>query len=74
MQRSQDLGTLKRRVHQIMSRSLVTISPDATIDEAARIMRSERVSCLPVVDEAGAAVGIITVRDFLPYATDGEEG
>ena len=67
MERSQDLNTLKKRVHQIMSRDLVTIGPDETIVEAADKMLSERVSCLPVVDESRSLLGIVTIRDFVVW-------
>ncbi len=73
MQRSQDLSTLKQRIHQIMSRTLVTIDPDATVAEAARKMLTERVSCLPVVDEDMHLVGILTIRDFLSWAAGAAE-
>ena len=68
MERSQDLNTLKKRVHQIMSRVLVTIGPDGTVSEAAEKMLSERVSCLPVVDGGGSLQGIVTIRDFAAWA------
>jgi len=70
MERSQDVNTLKKRVHQIMSRNLVTIGPDETVAEAARKMLGERVSCLPVVDDSGSLLGIVTIRDFLAWAVD----
>ncbi len=70
MERSQDVNTLKKRVHQIMSRHLVTIGPDEAIAEAARRMLSQRVSCLPVVDDSGSLLGIVTIRDFLGWAVD----
>ncbi|MGM4902131.1 CBS domain-containing protein [Tardiphaga sp. 866_E4_N2_1] len=53
------------RAHQIMTRKLVTVSPDASISEAARLMIDYHVSGLPVVDAAGKLVGIVTERDFL---------
>ncbi len=68
MERSQDLNTLQKRVHQIMSRNLVTTTPDETIAAAAEQILRERVSCLPVVDDQGAAVGIVTLRDFVAWA------
>jgi len=68
MERSQDLNTLKKRVHQIMSRDPVTVGPDEAIPEAAEKMLSERVSCLPVVDDGRSPVGIVTIRDFVAWA------
>lgn len=43
----------------------VTISPDATVGEAARLMEVERVKRLPVVAPDGRLVGIVTRRDLL---------
>lgn len=68
MERSQDLNTLKKRVHQIMSRNLVTTTPDEFISVAAKKMLRERVSCLPVVDDDGSVVGIVTLRTFVEWA------
>ena len=58
---------MKKRVHQIMSRDLVTAGPDITVAEAAARMLSERVSCLPVVDDNRSPLGILTVRDFVAW-------
>ncbi len=48
----------------IMKKEIKTISPDATIEEAAKIFYSMRIHRLPVVDE-GRLVGIITPTDLL---------
>jgi CBS domain-containing protein len=53
------------RAHQIMTRSVVTVAPDATILEAANIMLRQHVSGLPVVDAAGKLVGIVSEGDFI---------
>jgi CBS domain-containing protein len=53
------------RAHQIMTRSVVTVAPDATILEAANIMLGKHVSGLPVVDAAGKLVGIVSEGDFI---------
>jgi len=68
MERGQDLNTLKKRIHQVMTRNLVTIGPDEALGEAANTMISERVSCLPVVDDKGHPLGILTIRDILTWA------
>jgi len=64
-ERSEDMATLNRRVHQIMTRKPVTISPQMNVQDAARLMLERRVSCLPVVREDGHVVGIVTWRDLL---------
>jgi len=65
MERPQDIGTLKKRVHQIMSRKPVTIGPTETVAAAAEKMLAQRVSCLPVVRDDGTLLGIITIRDLV---------
>ena len=41
------------RAHQIMTRQVITVRPDATIVEAAGIMLQKHISGLPVVDAGG---------------------
>jgi len=67
-ERSQDAACLRRRVHQIMTRRLVCISHDESVEEGARRMLTHGVACLPVVDHAQRCVGIITWHDLLHFA------
>jgi len=53
----------------VMTFGAATIRPDASIREAARIMLDHRISGLPVVDEKGDLVGIITEGDLLSGVT-----
>lgn len=64
-ERPQDVATLNRRVHQIMTRKLVVVAPEAPVAEAAQLMLDKRVSCLPVVNDEGQLLGIVTWRDQL---------
>ena len=48
----------------LMTASVVTIQPDATVGEAAQLMLERNISCLPVVDEQDHLVGILTHTDF----------
>jgi CBS domain-containing membrane protein len=52
-------------VRQVMSQPVRTVHPQTPLAEAAHLMVSERISGLPVVDDSGALVGIITEADFL---------
>jgi acetoin utilization protein AcuB len=61
---SQDLATLNKRVHQIVTRKPITLSPDASAAEAAAIFLDHKISCIPVVDENNVAVGILSWRDI----------
>lgn len=51
-------------VSQIMTRAVVTIAPMFPVEEAARLMVTEKVSALPVT-EAGRLVGIVSETDVL---------
>jgi CBS domain-containing protein len=53
------------RAHQIMTRSVISVNPDTTIVEAANIMLKRHVSGLPVVDETGKLVGVVSEGDFI---------
>lgn len=50
---------------ELMTPHVVTVRDDASVAEAIRLMLDRRISGLPVVDENGALVGIITEGDFL---------
>ena len=53
------------RAHQIMTRPVISVTPETTIVDAANIMLQKHVSGLPVVDAAGKLVGIISEGDFI---------
>ena len=53
------------RAHQIMTRDVITVTPDTSIAEAADVMLRHHVSGLPVLDDAKMLVGILTESDFL---------
>jgi CBS domain-containing protein len=52
-------------VHDVMTAPAVTVQPSASIVEAARMMDSAAVKRLPVVDEFGRLIGIVTRHDLL---------
>lgn len=62
---TRDLATLNKRAHQIMSRRLITLSEDASIQQAVAALTEHRISCLPIVDAARHPVGIVSWRDIL---------
>jgi CBS domain-containing protein len=53
-------------IKDIMTRDPVCVTPEATVREAAQIMKTEDVGLVPVVDkgEARRLVGVITDRDI----------
>lgn len=52
------------KIEEMMTRHLITISPNATIAQAARLMLENKLSGLPVVDYEKGLVGIITESDI----------
>ncbi|NLV63542.1 MAG: CBS domain-containing protein [Clostridiaceae bacterium] len=52
------------KVRDIMTKSVATISPEATIKDAAQMMQRHNVGSIPVVDTNGL-VGIVTDRDIV---------
>jgi CBS domain-containing protein len=54
------------RVKEVMREPAITISPDATVKEATRLMLDKKIGCLPVV-EGHTLVGIVTETDILRY-------
>lgn len=53
------------RAHEVMTRDVATVHPNEPVSHAARLMRDEDCGALPVVDEYGRAVGMVTDRDIV---------
>jgi tellurite resistance protein TerC len=53
------------RVSEAMTREVVRVSPDMSVGEAAALMAASGVSGLPVLDDGGRLVGILTEGDLL---------
>jgi CBS domain-containing protein len=49
----------------LMSTHPVTVGPEATVADAARLMDRHQVTCIPVVDEHGKLLGAVGPRDLL---------
>jgi CBS domain-containing protein len=57
----------------VMTREIISVRPDTTVAEAIRMMLDNRISGLPVIDEAGRLVGILTEGDLLRRGETGTE-
>ncbi|MBP8820403.1 MAG: CBS domain-containing protein [Syntrophomonadaceae bacterium] len=55
---------------EIMSRDVITVSPEEKVDKAARILVENKISGLPVVDANNHVVGIITEKDLIIRASE----
>jgi CBS domain-containing protein len=49
----------------VMTPSVLSVTPDASISAAARLMLQNKISGLPVIDGSGKLVGVVTEGDFL---------
>src|SRR5499427_9444325 len=53
------------RVKDVMTTNVICIGADEPVLKAARLMLQNRISGLPVIDNEGELVGIVTEGDFL---------
>jgi len=68
---TRDVATLQKRAHQVMSRKPVWISQDSSLKDAAETLLGNNISCLPVMDEDEAVVGVLTWKDLLKALVKG---
>ncbi len=52
-------------IKDIMTKNVITVSPDASLKEVGTILKEKRISGIPVVDQKGCIVGIVTLTDML---------
>jgi CBS domain-containing protein len=53
------------KVKDIMTKELITVSPETEITSAAKILLENRINGLPVVDDSGKLVGILCQSDLV---------
>jgi CBS domain-containing protein len=64
-------GLFKRedvKVEHLMSKNVITINEDGSIYEAIDKMRAHNIRHLPVVDNQGRPVGLISLRDLIDFS------
>lgn len=57
-------------VEDVMTREVETVKPSSSVRQAIEKLVDRRFGCLPVVDEQGELVGIITESDFMRLALE----
>jgi acetoin utilization protein AcuB len=60
----------KIKVNRLMSTSVISTSPDATIEAAAQLLVENKIGGLPVLDEENRPVGVITETDIFRTLVD----
>src|SRR6202163_1801704 len=61
------------KASDVMSARVVSISPDANVQEAIKLMLQNHISGLPVIDTSGTLVGVVSEGDFLRRTETGTE-
>lgn len=56
------------RARDIMTTSVVTVSPETDIAEAVKLMLERQISGVPVIDDSGRLIGILTEGDLMRRA------
>ena len=61
-------------VREVASQDLVTIEPDARLDDALQLMAKHQVRRLPVVEQGGRLVGVVAQADVAEHAEPSQTG
>ena len=60
----------RMKISDIMTKKVITTTPDATIERVALVMLEKKIEGLPVLDAAGDIVGIVTEGDIFRALTE----
>ncbi|HET7823977.1 MAG TPA: CBS domain-containing protein [Anaeromyxobacter sp.] len=63
-------GAREIAVSDVMTREPTSVRPAMALSHAARLMLERKYGCLPVCDNEGKLVGIVTEADFVRFAAD----
>lgn len=55
----------KKKVEELMTKEVITLGPDDTVAKALATMRDNAISRIPVVDEEGKLLGLVTLHDLI---------
>jgi CBS domain-containing protein len=53
------------KARDIMTRNVVTIKPETTIEDIVKLMIAHHISGLPVIDDTGKLIGIVSEKDLI---------
>ena len=54
----------------IMTREVITISPEASVEDLAKLLEESRIGGMPVMDAGGRIVGVVTQSDLVQRSRD----
>lgn len=55
----------KLTVADVMTRDIIAVAPETSLDAVAQVLTENRISGVPVVDSQGLAVGVVTLADIV---------
>src|SRR5262245_64370880 len=61
------------QAHEVMTKDVMTVGPDATVGEIAAILVRQRISAVPVVAGDGQMLGIVSQTDLAHRSETGTE-
>jgi CBS domain-containing protein len=53
------------KARDVMNSAVVAVSPDTPIDDIAKTLREHRISAVPVIDQTGSPVGMVSEGDLI---------
>jgi CBS domain-containing protein len=56
---------MKLTAHDVMTRKVITVSPETRVEDAAALMAEHRITGLPVLDDHGSVIGMISDFDVI---------
>ena len=54
-------------VKEVMTKDVITVSPNCMAEDAAQLLIDKKIGCLPVVEDDMKLLGLVTETDFLQY-------
>jgi CBS domain-containing protein len=65
---------LEATVKECMSSPAVAVKPEDSVDHVANVMESKQIRRIPVVDETGAVVGLVTQAHIAKNTSESQAG
>ena len=64
-----DIDSINKKLSELMSKDIISIDKNSIIEDAARLMRQNKIKRLPVLD-GNSLVGIITATDIIQSSNE----
>jgi predicted transcriptional regulator len=63
----------KKKVSSVMSKKVIFIKENDSIQKAVELIKENKISVLPVLDEKGHLIGVIDAKDIINEAFEGDD-